>query len=142
MVAVKRLCRFLRGMPRIVQRIDFGDYAPTIVRAYVDSDWAGCRRTRKSTSGGVLMLGTTAVRGWSTNQAVIALSSGEAEYYAALKGASSALGYQSMLRDVGMDTTVTLYSDSSAARGIIHRIWAWEVAPPGNRILVVTGSGG
>ncbi len=26
-----------------------------------------------------------------------------------------------MLRDVGMDTTVTLYSDSSAARGIIHR---------------------
>ena len=68
------------------------------------------------------MLGTTAVRGWSTNQAVIALPSGEAEeYYAALKGASSALGYQSMLRDIGMTTTVTLYSDSSAARGIFHR---------------------
>lgn len=67
------------------------------------------------------MLGTTAVRGWPTNQAVIALSSGEAEYYAALKGASSALGYQSMLRDIGMHATVTLHSDSSAARGIIHR---------------------
>ena len=67
------------------------------------------------------MLGTTAVRGWSTNQAVIALSSGEAEYYAALKGASQPLGYQSMLRDIGVSTSVTLFSDSSAARGIIHR---------------------
>ena len=26
-----------------------------------------------------------------------------------------------MLRDIGMQTIVTLYSDSSAARGIIHR---------------------
>ena len=67
------------------------------------------------------MLGSTAVRGWSTNQAVIALSSGEAEYYAALKGASQALGYQSMLRDIGLHVSVTLFSDSSAARGIIHR---------------------
>ena len=66
------------------------------------------------------MLGTMAVRGWSNNQAVIALSSWEAEYYAALKGANSALGYQSMLRDIGMHTTVTLYSDSSAARGKTH----------------------
>ena len=120
-MAIKRLCRYLKGLPRIVQRIDFEDFAPTIVKAYVDSDWAGCRKTRKSTGGGVLMLGSTAVRGWSTNQAVIALSSGEAEYYAALKGASQALGYQSMLKDIGLETTVTLFSDSSAARGIIHR---------------------
>jgi len=67
------------------------------------------------------MLGDTAVRGWSTNQAVIALSSGEAEYYAALKGASQALGFQSMLKDIGLQASVTLFSDSSAARGIIHR---------------------
>ena len=74
--------------------IDFGDFSPIVIKAYVDSDWAGCRKTHKSTSGGVLMLGATAVRGWSTNQAVIALSSGEAEYYVAFKGASNALGYQ------------------------------------------------
>ena len=52
---------------------------------------------------------------------MIALSSGEAEYYAALKGASAALGYQSMLRDIGIHASITLYTDSSAARGIIHR---------------------
>ena len=63
LTAVKRLCRFLKGLPIFVQRIDFCDLSPTIVRAYADSDWAGCRKTRKSTSGGVLMLGMTAVRG-------------------------------------------------------------------------------
>lgn len=73
LTAIKRLCRVLTGLPTIVQRIDFSDYIPTIIRAYVDSGWAGCRKTRKSTSGGVLMLGTTAVRGWSTNQAVFCI---------------------------------------------------------------------
>ena len=119
--AVTRLIRFLKGLPRMVQRIPFMDRPPTVVEAYVDSDWAGCRRSRKSTSGGILYLGGVAVRAWSTNQNVIALSSGEAEYYAALKGASFALGFQSMLRDLGMDASITLYTDSSAARGIIHR---------------------
>ena len=55
-----------------------------------------------STSGGIIFFGDVAVRAWSGNQAVIALSSGETEYYAALKGASAALGFQSMLRDLGL----------------------------------------
>ena len=50
-----------------------------------------------------------------------ALGSGEAEYYAALKGAYAALGFQSMFRDLGLKASVTLFTDSSATRGIIHR---------------------
>ena len=119
--AMNRLIKFLKGLPRMVQRMPFEDRPPTVVEAYVDSDWAGCRKSRKSTSGGIIYLGGVPVRAWSSNQNVIALSSGEAEYYAALKGASSALGFQSMLHDLGMSTSVTLYTDSSAARGIIHR---------------------
>ena len=105
----------------MVQRIPFADHTPTIIDVYVDSDWAGCRRSRKSTSGGVLLFGGVAVKGWSSNQRVIALSSGEAEYYAALKGASQALGFKSMLTDLGIEAKVILHTDSSAARGIIHR---------------------
>lgn len=105
----------------MVQRIDFGDYSPSTIRASVDSDWAGCRRTRKSTSGGVMLLGGTPVRGWSSNQAAIAVSSGETAHYAARKGASAASGYQSIMRDVGIDVSVTLFIDSSAARSIIQR---------------------
>jgi len=90
--AVARLIRFLKGLPRMVQQIPFEDRPPAMIEVYVDSDWAGCRKSRKSTSGGIVYFGGVAVRGWSSNQSVIALSSGEAEYYAALGGASSALG--------------------------------------------------
>ena len=91
--AVARLMRFLKGLPRMVQQIPFEDRPPAMIEVYVDSDWVGCRKSRKSTSGGIVYFGGVAVRGWSRNQNVIALSSGEAEYYAALKGASSALGF-------------------------------------------------
>ena len=60
-------------------------------------------------------------RGWSTTQAVIALSSGEAEYYAALNGASTSLGFQSILRGLCVEASIELYTDSSAAQGIINR---------------------
>ena len=116
--AIIRLCRFLKGVPRLVQRIPFMDHPRSLIEVYVDSDWAGCRKSRKSTSGGVLMFGGATVRGWSTTQSVIALSSGEAEYHAALKGASVALGFQSMLADLGIVAKIILYSGSSAARAL------------------------
>ena len=68
-----------------------------------------------------MYFGESAVRGWASTQAVHALSSGETEYYAALKGACAALGFTSMLNDLGMKASVTLFTGSSAARGIIHR---------------------
>ena len=52
---------------------------------------------------------------------VIALSSGEAEYYGMVKGASNALGLQSMLHDIGVSAGVVLSTDSSAAKGIASR---------------------
>ena len=47
-----------------------------------------------------------------------ALSSGEAEYYAALKGASISLGFRSMAADLGIDVKIVLRSNSVAALGI------------------------
>ena len=58
---------------------------------------------------------------WSTTQAVRALSSAEAEYYAALKRASMALGFRSMAADLGENIKVIFRTDSSAALGIIGR---------------------
>ena len=63
----------------------------------------------------------TCVKTWSTTQALRALSRGEAEYYAALKGASMALGFRSMAADLGEDVKLVLRSDSAAALGIIGR---------------------
>ena len=73
---MKRMIRFLKGLPRMVQRIAFSDHPPTVIRAYVDSDWTGCRRTGKSLGGGVSDSGDSVVRGWASMQAVHALSSG------------------------------------------------------------------
>ena len=55
-------------------------------QTFVDSDWTGCQRTRKSTNGGGIMWNGACLKVWSTTQTVIAMSSGEAEYYAAVKG--------------------------------------------------------
>ena len=65
-----------------------------------------------------MLLNNACVKSWSTTQAVVAISSGEAEYYAALKGASLALGFRSMAADLGEDVKIVLRSDSAAALGI------------------------
>ena len=67
------------------------------------------------------MLGTHCIKTWSTNQQVVATSSGEAEYYGMVKGASNGLGVQGMLRDSGITLGITLCTDSSAAKGIASR---------------------
>ena len=83
--ALKKLCRYVKGQPEVVQLVPFGSACDRILEVYVDSDWAGCMATRKSTNGGAIMWNGTCLKTWSTTQTVIALSSGEAEYYAAVK---------------------------------------------------------
>ena len=71
------------------------------VVAYTDSDWAGCRHTGKSTSGGSVVIGEHYIKGWSSTQASIALSSGEAELIAMTKATAETMGILSMIRDNG-----------------------------------------
>ena len=54
-------------------------------------------------------------------QAVVALSSGEAEYYALVKGASEGLGLQGIAVDMGLKLCIHLSTDASAAIGIGSR---------------------
>ena len=77
--------------------------------------------TRKSTSGGVLRLGSHLIKSWSKDQHVIATSSGEAELYAVNKVASESLGIQSILRDLGYKADITIEIDAKATLGMISR---------------------
>ena len=91
---------------------------------YTDSDWAGCRRTRKSTTGGVTMRGPHCIRSWSVTQGPIALSSAEAEYYAMVDGVIKAMGVQTMCEEVGvngMSGPIVLHTDSSSAKSFASR---------------------
>ena len=67
------------------------------------------------------MHGCHGIKTWSATQQVIALSSGEAEYYGMVKGAGNALGLSGVFRDMGIEHEITLYTDSSAAKGISGR---------------------
>ena len=58
---------------------------------------------------------------WSSTQASIAQSSGEAEYYALVRAASEALGMRSIMNDLGWDCKFRLLVDSSAAKSIASR---------------------
>ena len=55
---LKRLGRHLVGRPRVVVRCPYQDWDKG-VRVYSDTDFAGCKETRKSTSGGIFDVGNT-----------------------------------------------------------------------------------
>ena len=117
---LKRLGRYLACHPRLTQKYQKQNAMPYL-DVWVDTDFAGCIKTRKSTSGGVITIGSHVIKTWSSTQTVIALSSGEAEYYGMVKGASIALGIQSMLSDLGVNIKIRVRTDASAAKGIATR---------------------
>ena len=120
MVRMKRAARYLVGCP--VACIEYENQkTPTRLSIYADSDWAGCRRTRKSTSGGVACHGKHCIRTWSSTQATIATSSGEAEFYALIEGASRGLGLKTLALDLGQNLGVDIYCDASAGRSMAFR---------------------
>ena len=73
-----RAIRYLKGCPRLVYCFPW-QADPKCLTLCVDTDFAGCRITRRATSGGAALRGQHCIRHWSTTQATIALSSGEAE---------------------------------------------------------------
>ena len=123
------------------------------LRVFTDSDWAGCLKTRKSTSGGVVKLGTHCIKTWCLSQAAIALSSAEAEYYSMVEGATRGIGIKTMLGELGVPVDIVLATDSSAAKSLgsrrgtgkirhIETKWLWlqaEVAQGRIRLEKVPG---
>ena len=65
------------------------------------------------------MLGDYLIKNWATTQTVVALSSGEAEYYGMTKSACEGLGVMCLMEDLGgLRMQIVLETDSSAAKGI------------------------
>ena len=67
------------------------------------------------------MHGGHLIKSWASTQTVVALSSGEAEYYGVTKGACEAIGLKGIAADMGLDLSIVLNTDSSAAKGIATR---------------------
>ena len=119
LAALKRLGRYVREHRRLVYSYPWQSVSR--VDTYSDTDWAGCLKTRKSTSGGCLMLGTHLLKSWASTQTSVSLSSGEAEFYGVVKASGISLGYQALLKDVGVNLPLRVWTDSSATLGICGR---------------------
>ena len=119
---LKKVGRYLISHPAMTFRYTWCDSgAVSKVIVYTDSDWAGCRVKRRSVSGGLATLGGGVLKGWSNRQASVALSSAEAELYAATKGAAEGLGIQSLMADLGWSAKVEIRTDANAARAMASR---------------------
>ena len=117
---LKRIGKYLIGSAKITQTFPF-EKRPNSIKADGDSDWAGQKEDRKSTSGGVLRLGSHAVKTWSSTQNTISLSSAEAELYAMSKAAAQAIGLMQLLQDFGRELSIVVQSDATAAIAIASR---------------------
>ena len=117
---MKRLARYLITHPRTILQYPWQG-RENEMEGFSDSDWAGCRRSGKSTSGGVIKIGEHFIKGWSKTQASITLSSAEAELVAICKLAAEIIGVGSMAADLGADLKMVMYADSSAAIAIAKR---------------------
>lgn len=115
-----RMVKHILGEMRIVYEHVWQDPVCN-VDVFTDTGHAGCLATRRSTSGGAIMMGRHLCKHWSSTQATIALSSGEAELIGVVKGASRGMGFRSLACDLGLSCDFTLWSDASAAIGICRR---------------------
>ena len=70
------------------------------ITVFVDSDFAGDPVSRKSTTGLVTQIGNHTVKSGSTLQSLTALSVGEAEFYAVVKGGQVGLSLRSINQDL------------------------------------------
>ena len=67
------------------------------------------------------MFGKHTIKTRSATQSSVSLSSGEAEFNGVVRGAGMGLGFQSLMRDLGQDAPVRVWTDSEAAIGISSR---------------------
>eukprot|EP00438_Fugacium_kawagutii_P000228 Skav212273 [mRNA] locus=scaffold732:198163:199647:- [translate_table: standard] len=128
MARMKHLLRYLQGTKDFAQTL-----RPTLklhksqttldVNVFVDSDWAGCAHTRRSTSGVSLYILGACVLSHSRTQSTVALSSGEAELYAIGSGTADALFIRSLVLETTLFSKVnlTVHTDSTAGKSMAGR---------------------
>jgi hypothetical protein len=117
LIAVKRIFRYLKGTP------NFGIWYPKgtgfNLVGYTDSDFAGCKIDRKSTSGSCQFLGRRLVSWQSKKQHSVSTSTAEAEYIAAGSCCAQILWMRNQLRDYGLLLNkIPIFCDNTSAIAI------------------------
>ncbi len=113
LTAVKRVLRYLSGTRDFALKYQKSKEPPI---GYADADWAGDHDDRHSTSGNVFIFGGGAISWLSKKQAVVALSTSEAEYIALSSAAQEAVWLQKLLLELQMPIQpITVMEDNQGA---------------------------
>ena len=121
-----RVLQYLAGTQNFELRLD-GRSGSLDLFAHSDSDWAGCPRTRKSVSGGVVHLGSRAENTaspifWrSKQQDVVALSSTEAEFISGTELVREVIYIQRLLTEILEQTKNSRLSSSVKPSGRLRQ---------------------
>ena len=112
--AARRVLHYLRRTADWI--LTLGGTEPPQLQGYCDSSWGDDKETRRSTLGYCLSLGMGAVSWKAQLSQVVALSSGEAEYYAAGEAVREAQWLQHMLSFMGVkEAPYVIKCDSQTA---------------------------
>ncbi|CAK0873283.1 unnamed protein product, partial [Prorocentrum cordatum] len=126
MLRLRRCVRYLHGRRELGWFYEKQEM-PKEVLYETDSDWAEDEITRKSTSSVYGFFGSHLLETQVASQPVVALSSGEAEFYAIGRGAASAIMMRQFYQQCGIEVASKVHSDSNAGRAIATRIGSGKV---------------
>ena len=112
---LKRILRYIKGT--LGMGLPIKRNSELAVSGYSDSDWAGCKSTRRSTTGFCILLGSNLISWSAKRQPTVSNSSTEAEYRALTYAAREITWISLLLRDLGVSQyrpTQVFYDNLSA----------------------------
>lgn len=117
--ALKRILRYIKGTLNISLVYNSSGHE---LKGFVDADWAGDVRDRKSTSGYILELYNCPVVWYSKKQLTVSLSSTEAEYIALSYAISEMLWLKKLLLDFNLEykETMVIFEDNQSVIKILE----------------------
>ncbi|KAJ9567467.1 LOW QUALITY PROTEIN: hypothetical protein OSB04_003433 [Centaurea solstitialis] len=119
LTAVKRIFRYLKGTPNL--GLWYSKDSGFDLTAYSDSDFAGCKIDRKSTTGGCHLLGGKLVSWTSKKQNSVSTLTAEAEYVAAGICCAQVLWLRNQLQDYDIQLSkIPIYCDNTSAIAIAN----------------------
>nr|GFA72564.1 uncharacterized mitochondrial protein AtMg00810-like [Tanacetum cinerariifolium] len=111
---VKRIFRYLRGT--LNMGLGYTKDSGFELTGFSDADYAGCKDSFKSTSGGAQFLGEKMVSWSSKKQDSMAMSTAEAEYVSLSACCAQVLWMRTQLTDYGFNfSKIPIYCDSKSA---------------------------
>ena len=104
--------------PREDEEVDPEEFH--LLEVVTDSDYAGSREDRKSTSSFQIYIDGNLIESRVRSQKAIALSSGEAEFVSVVAGCSDGMLIKHLWQEMsGEECKMKVRSDSSAARAMV-----------------------